>query len=211
VDDAAAVRARISAAEDVVSELGARIDALAVLVGGLRADLASLEERDENDDSAELAAVRAEAASLAGRFDELLGLRHADAHAARAASERLDGRLTALVARQADEAEAVRAALAAARPDEGLPVELEALGGEVAELGRRLDRQGAIGEAHARAIEAALLEGLNALGERLIESAMKGGKPGKRLRRSIDDLAAAIAGSEARVGERRAATDTASS
>ena len=74
----------------------------------------------------------------------------------------------------------------------------------MAELGRRLDRQGAIGDEQARAIEMALLEGLNALGERLIGSARKGGKPGKRLRRSIDDLAAAIADSEARVAERRA-------
>ena len=172
--DAVAAGARLSGAEGAIAALTARLDALTELVTGLRADLTSLVERGAADDPAEVAALRVETESLSGRFDELLGLRHADAHAARAAGARLDGRLAALEA------------LADDRADDGRTAELESLGEELAELGRRLDVQGAIGEEQARAIENALLEGLNALGARLIRSAKKRGKPRKGLRRSIE-------------------------
>ena len=179
VADAYTTATRVSAAESAVAELAARLDALAVLVTGLRADVSGVVERDDGEDRAELAALRVETAalhgetaalrvetaalhgetaalhvetaSLGGRFDELLGLRHADAHGARAAAERLDGRLTALATRQADDAQEVRAALTAARASEGLAGELEALALEVAGLGRRLDRESALAEERARA------------------------------------------------------------
>jgi hypothetical protein len=104
-DDALATAARLSATDAIVAELEARLDALAVLVPGLRADVSSLVERGAGGHLDEVAALRVETASLAGRLDELLGLRHSDAHAARAANERLDARLTALVDERAREIE----------------------------------------------------------------------------------------------------------
>ena len=204
--DAVATGARLSTIEDTVSELAGRLDGLMELLNGIRSDIAGLVERRPADDLAEVAALRVETASLTGRFDELLGLRHADAHAARAANERLEGRLTALAARQAADQEANRTALTATRADEGIAAEPAGLGEQLAELRRRVDLQGAIGEEQTRAIEVALLEGLSALGERLILAAKKQSKPGKRLRRSIDGLGAAIADVGARVEERSLGT-----
>jgi hypothetical protein len=85
-------------------------------------------------DSTESAAdLHAELGSLAGRLDELYGLRHADLKVGRAANERLSARLDDLVARReaerADAGEETRAAELAV---------LEALG----DLGRQLTAMG---------------------------------------------------------------------
>ena len=126
------------------------------------------------------AELHVEIGSLAGRLDELFGLRHADAQVARVANERLAARLEDLGANQAD--------------DETL----DRLATEVAELTRRVEQLGSIGEQSARVVERAVLDGLADFGKQLTAKAPKHGKPSKRLRRSIDALAAAIAAADAR-------------
>ena len=124
--------------------------------------------------------LHVEIGSLAGRLDELFGLRHADAQVARVANERLAARLEDLGASQAD--------------DEAL----DRLAAEVAELTRRVEQLDSIGEQSARVVERAVLEGLADFGKQLTAKAPKQGKSSKRLCRSIDALAAAIAAADAR-------------
>ena len=126
------------------------------------------------------AELHVEIGSLAGRLDELFGLRHADAQVARVANERLAARLEDLGASQAD--------------DEAL----DRLAVEVAELTRRVEQLDSIGEQSARVVERAVLDGLADFGRQLTAKAPKQGKSSKRLCRSIDALAAAIAAADAR-------------
>jgi hypothetical protein len=129
------------------------------------------------------AELHVEIASLAGRLDELFGLRHADAQAARVANERLAARLEDLNASQFDDDL------------------LDRLAGEVGELTRRVEQMDSIGEQSARVVERAVLEGLADFGKQLTAKAPKQGKPSKRLCRSIEALAAAIAAADARSSE----------
>jgi hypothetical protein len=126
------------------------------------------------------AALHVEIGSLAGRLDELFGLRHADAQVARVANERLAARLEDLSVSQAD--------------DEAL----DRLAAEVGELTRRVEQLDSVGEQSARVVERAVLEGLADFGKQLTAKAPKQGKSSKRLCRSIDALAAAIAAADAR-------------
>ena len=128
-------------------------------------------------------ALHVETGSLAGRLDELFGLRHADAQVARVANERLAARLAEITASQADEGT------------------LERLTTDVAELTRRVEQLDSSGEAATRAIERAVLEGLADLGKKLTAKATKQGKQGKGMRRSLDSLGAAIAAADARLAE----------
>ena len=127
-----------------------------------------------------VAELNVEIGSLAGRLDELFGLRHADAQVARVGTERLAARLEDVRANQAD--------------DEAL----DRLATEVTELTHRLERLDSIGEQSARVVERAVLEGLADFGKQLTAKAPKHGKPSKRLCRSIDALAAAIAAADVR-------------
>ena len=75
---------------------------------------------------------------------------------------------------------------------------LDRLAAEVAELTRRVEQLDSIGEQSARVVERAVLEGLADFGKQLTAKAPKQGKSSKRLCRSIDALAAAIAAADAR-------------
>ena len=170
--DALAVGARFASAEAAIAELEARLQA--------QLDEAAASQRRFEEAQEEL---HVETGSLAGRLDELFGLRHADAQVARVANERLAARFDELAASQSDEESLVR---------------LEA---EVAELTRRIEQIDSIGEESARVIERAVLAGLADLGQQLTAKATKHGKPSKRLRRSIEALAVAIAAADARLSE----------
>ena len=127
-------------------------------------------------------ALHVEMGSLAGRLDELFGLRHADAQVARVANERLAARLE-------DRSESGRRGTLDRLAD-------GCRGAHPSSRAARLVRRGA-----TRAIERAVLEGLADLGKQLTAKATKHGKPGKALRRSLDSLAAAIAAADARLAE----------
>ncbi len=128
-------------------------------------------------------ALHVETGSLAGRVDELFGLRHADAQVARVANERLAARVAEITSGPADQ---------------GM---VDRLATDVADLARRVEQLDSFGEAATRAIERAVLEGLADLGKKLTAKATKPGKKDKGMRRSLDSLGAAIAAADARLAE----------
>ena len=181
-----------------VAELGARLQGEPEETAALRSRVAELEEdvaRAHADAERMATAWRAEVGSLAGRIDELLGLRHADARAARAATDQLGERLDELVGLRAGDAETDAAATQAME----LREELERLTAAVAALGTRLDEQAAIGEEQARVTERAVSKGLASLGKRLVGPEAKYASEGKGLRRSIERLGAAVVEADARL------------
>lgn len=185
------------------ARLDDRIQAQVDDAAGLQLGLAAVQETAAGALAAaeeRTAELHVEIGSLAGRLDELFGLRHADAQVARVANERLGARLEGLIARQADEAAAALAVAMDSHDDPGLEQGVDRLAGDVASLTRRLEQQGALIAESLRAT----LEELTFLGKRVNAKAPKNGKQGKKLRRSIDSLAAAIASAEARLAEQRA-------
>ena len=164
------------------ARLQAQLDALAAVEKRFEdvheAAAAALARAEETTE-----ALHVETGSLAGRLDELFGLRHADAQVARVANERLAARLAEIPTSQADEETVGRLAT------------------DVAELTRRVEQLDTSGAAATRAIERAVLEGLAELGKKLTAKAPKQGKQGKGMRRSLDSLGAAIAAADARLAE----------
>jgi hypothetical protein len=168
----AAFDARLQAQLDAVAAVEQRFEDVHEAAA---AALARAEETTE--------ALHVETGSLAGRLDELFGLRHADTQVARVANERLAARV---------------AEITTSRADEGT---LERLATDVAELTRRVEQLDSFGEAAIRAIERTILEGLADLGKKLTAKATKQGKQGKGMRRSLDSLEAAIAAADATLAE----------
>ena len=200
-DEIGRLEAQLGAVSELTAELRSELTALPrhepapdpgerLLELSLRIDRAA---RDSHDRIAALAAelraegtaaeLHVEIGSLAGRLDELFGLRHADAQAARVANERLAARLEDLSASQTDDDL------------------LDRLAAEVGELTRRVEQLDSVGEQSARVVERAVLVGLADFGKQLTAKAPKQGKPSKRLCRSIEALAAAIAAADARSSE----------
>ena len=167
----------------------------------------------------EVATMRKETASVRARIDELHSLREADTRAAkkaRSASERLAERVET-IAVAAEAAPAIEKALR-----KELRVELERVGSSmgwrlerieeslasgdvaeleaaVAELGRRLEQQTAIGEEQVRVTERALRKGLAKLGKRLADTESEYVDAGNSMRRSIERLGAAVVEADARM------------
>ena len=225
-DEVAGARAEaehaVGAVREQTESLGARIDELHSLrqaeahelrtaseqLGARVETMAGLRARDAET-------ARAATADLTARLEDL-ALRSAAAscEVEQALRDELGGVAARLEERDASGIEAreeLRGELERAVSSVGWRLErieeslasddLAGLKAKVAELGRGLEEQAAIGEEQSRAAERAIRKGLASLGERLVDTESAYADAGNALRRSIQRLGAAVVEADARMAD----------
>jgi hypothetical protein len=227
LEELVALERRLAAVAATTVEVGAALDARQEESAAQRERVGEAQKVAAGAERA-TAILRAEMASLGARIDELQSLRHADVQTVRGTNKVLEERLDALSVSREGDADAARNAARAFEEAQALREELlgglnrveaslgqrleliedslasddwSKLSATVAELGRRLDEQVAIGEEQARASERAIRKGLASLGKRLTGPESKYAGAGKGLRRSIERLGAAVVEANARMAD----------